>query len=98
MPDPVICEVEPEQVAVDTVEQIVYIVTTKDKFRVLYNILHQRPGQRVLIFCNRRDSSHALAHKLRAHQVDCELLSGAVRQKKRLRILDDFKDGETKVV
>ncbi len=98
MPDPVICEVEPEHVAVDTVEQIVYIVTTKDKFRVLYNILRQRPGQRVLIFCNRRDSSHALAHKLRGHHVDCELLSGAVRQKKRLRILDDFKDGETKVV
>jgi ATP-dependent RNA helicase RhlB len=98
MPDPVICEVEPEQVAVDTVEQIVYIVTTNDKFKVLYNILQQRPGERVLIFCNRRDSSHALAHKLRTHKVDCELLSGAVRQKKRLRILDDFKDGKAKVV
>jgi ATP-dependent RNA helicase RhlB len=98
MPDPVICEVEPEHVAVDTVEQLVYIVTTRDKFRVLYNILRQRPGERVLIFCNRRDSSHALAAKLRAHQVDCELLSGAVRQKKRLKILDDFKYGTAKVV
>lgn len=98
MPDPVICEVEPEQVAVDTVEQIVYVVTTKDKFKVLYNILKRRPDERVLIFCNRRDSSHALAAKLRAHKVDCELLSGAVRQKKRLKILDDFKDGQTKVV
>ncbi len=98
MPDPVICEVEPEHVAVDTVEQIVYIVTANDKFKVLYNILQHRPGERVLIFCNRRDSSHNLAHKLRAHKVDCELLSGAVRQKKRLRILDEFKGGETKVV
>jgi ATP-dependent RNA helicase RhlB len=98
MPDPVICEVEPEKVAVETVEQIVYIVTTRDKFKVLYNILEQRPGQRVLIFCNRRDSSKALSARLKAHGVPCELLSGAVRQKKRLKILDDFKEGTAKVV
>jgi ATP-dependent RNA helicase RhlB len=98
MPDPVICEVEPEQVAVETVEQIVYIVTSREKFRLLYHILEQRQDDRTLIFCNRRDHSNTLATKLRKHGIECELLSGAVRQKKRLRILDDFRAGTVKIV
>lgn len=98
MPDPVICEVDPEQVAVDTVEQIVYIITVREKFKVLYNLLRKRPDERVLIFCNRRDRSQALASKLRAHGIGCELLSGDVPQKERLRILDGFRDGAVKVV
>ena len=98
MPDPVICEVDPEHVAVDTVEQIVYIITVREKFKVLYNILRRRPDERVLIFCNRRDHSQALASKLKGHGIACQLLSGDVPQKERLRILDDFREGTVKVV
>ncbi len=98
MPDPVICEVEPEHVAVETVDQIVYIVTTRDKFKLLYNILKKRADNRTLIFCNRRDHSQTLVTKLRKHGIACELLSGAVPQKKRLRILDEFRTGEIEVV
>ncbi len=98
MPDPVICEIEPEQVAVDTVEQIVYIVSSREKFKLLYNILRKRKDNRVLIFCNRRDRTNWLASKLRAHGIACELLSGAVPQKKRIRILNGFRDGSVSVV
>ena len=98
MPDPVICEVEPEQVAVETVNQIVYIVTSRDKFKLLYNILQQRQDNRTLIFGNRRDHTQTLASKLKKHGIPCELLSGAVPQKKRLRILEAFRTGEIKVV
>jgi ATP-dependent RNA helicase RhlB len=98
MPDPVICEVEPEQVAVETVDQIVYIVTSRDKFKLLYNILQKRNDNRTLIFGNRRDRTQALASKLKKHNIPCELLSGAVPQKKRLRILESFRTGEIKVV
>ena len=93
MPDPVFCEVEPEQVAVDTVRQIVYIVTTRQKFTVLYNLLRHRPDERVLIFCNRRDRTKSLGERLRAYGIACKVLSGAVPQKKRLRILEGFKEG-----
>jgi ATP-dependent RNA helicase RhlB len=98
MPDPVICEVEPEHVAVETVNQIVYIVTSRDKFKVLYNIMEKRSDARTLIFCNRRDHSKSLVSRLRKHGVACELLSGAVPQKKRLAILDAFRSGSVKVV
>jgi len=98
MPDPVICEIEPEQVAVDTVDQVVYIVSTREKFKIFYNILKQRPEERVLIFCNRRDRTQWLNNKLKDLGIECELLSGAVPQKKRIRILNDFKDGKLKVL
>ena len=98
MPDPIICEIEPEQVAVDTVDQIVYIVTAREKFKLLYNILKRRAGERVLIFGNRRDHTQRLAARLRQHGVACELLSGDVPQEKRMRILDEFRYGKVKVV
>lgn len=98
MPDPVICEIDPENVAVDTVDQVVYIVSTREKFKVFYNILKQRPEERILIFCNRRDRTQWLNNKLKGLGVQCELLSGAVPQKKRIRILNDFKDGTLKVL
>lgn len=98
MPDPVICEVSPEQVTVDTVEQVVYIVTTQQKFKVLYHLLKQRADERMLIFCNRREYTHDLAVKLRDYNIECSELSGAVPQKKRLKILDAFKEGRQKVV
>ncbi len=98
MPDPVICEIEPEHVAVETVDQIVYIVTSRDKFKLLYNIMEKRSDTRTLIFCNRRDHSKSLTSKLKRHGIACELLSGAVPQKKRLRILDEFRSGDVKVV
>ena len=98
MPDPAICEVEPEQVTVDTVDQIVYITSARDKFKLLYNILQQRPEERILIFCNRRDTSYRLTSRLQRHHIACELLSGAVPQKQRLKILSQFRDGTIKVV
>jgi ATP-dependent RNA helicase RhlB len=97
MRDPVVVEIAPEQVAVDTVEQIIYSVTSAKKFTVLYNLL-KSINERVLIFCNRRDGTRRLADELYRYGIDCELLSGAVEQKKRLRILEDFRSGRLRVV
>ncbi len=98
MPDPVICEVESEKVTVDTTEQDLFAVTTRDKFTLLYNLLTQRDMQRVLVFSNRRDDSERLAERLRYHGIQCALLSGAVAQKRRLTILDEFRAGKLRVV
>ena len=98
MPDPVICEVEPEKVTVDTVNQVVYITRATDKFRLLYNLLQRHKDERVLIFCNRRDTTDRLDQRLHRLGIGSELLSGAVAQKKRLKILSDFKEGRLKVL
>ncbi len=96
--DPVAVEIEPEQVAVDTVEQMVYIITTDKKFALTYNIITRQDIDRVLVFCNRRDETRRLAEMLDRYQINCAVLSGEVPQKKRIRTLDEFKAGKIRVL
>jgi ATP-dependent RNA helicase RhlB len=94
----VFVEIEPEQVAVETVEQIVYIVTAEDKFALLYNIIERQDLNRVLVFCNRRDEVRRLADMLTRYGINCDILSGDVDQKKRVRRLEQFKKGKIRVL
>jgi ATP-dependent RNA helicase RhlB len=96
--EPVSVEIEPEQVAVDTVEQVVYIVTTDEKFALTYNIITRKKLERVLVFCNRRDETRRLAEMLDRYRINCAVLSGEVPQKKRIRTLENFKAGKIRVL
>ena len=96
--DPVRIEIEPEQVAVDTVEQKVFLTSEEEKYRVLYNIIHHYHIERVLIFVNRRDGSRELESRLGRHGFKTGLLAGDVPQKKRIRTLERFRSGEVDVL
>jgi ATP-dependent RNA helicase RhlB len=96
--NPVTVEIEPEQVAVETVEQIVYIVIASEKFALLFNIIDRQNLERVLVFCNRRDEVRRLAEMLTRYGINCSVLSGEVPQKKRIRRLEEFKTGKIRVL
>jgi ATP-dependent RNA helicase RhlB len=95
--NPISVEIEPEQVAAETVEQVVYIVTTNEKFALLFNIIERQNLKQVLVFCNRRDEVRRLAEMLTRHGINCSVLSGDVPQKKRIRRLEEFKAGKIRV-
>jgi ATP-dependent RNA helicase RhlB len=92
--EPEIVEIEPENVATDTVDQKVYMTSTEEKFVVLYNLLVHEDVRRVMIFANRRDQTRRLSDMLRAMNIRCALLSGDVPQEKRLKTLERFRGGE----
>ncbi|MBT8342022.1 MAG: ATP-dependent RNA helicase RhlB [Desulfatitalea sp.] len=96
--DPVSVEIEPEQVAVDSVEQLVYIVTREEKYAMLYNIITKKNLERVIVFCNRKDETRRLADLFTRYCIDCAVLSGDVRQRTRIRTLDDFKAGKIRIL
>jgi ATP-dependent RNA helicase RhlB len=96
--NPVTVEIEPEQVAVETVKQVVYIVTADEKFALLYNIIAQQDLNRVLVFCNMRVEVKRLAEMLTRYGINCAMLSGEVTQRKRVRRLEDFKKGKIRVL
>lgn len=96
--NPVIVNIEPEQVAADSVNQILYSVTVEDKFALLYNIITHQKLKRVLVFCNRRDETRRLAKKLERYGMSCKILSGEVPQRKRIKTLEDFKTGKVPVL
>jgi len=90
--------IEPESVATDNVDQRVYLVSAREKFPLLYNLMNDLELTRVIVFANRRDTTRRIQERLAALGVECELLSGEVPQAKRLKTLERFKDGRTRVL
>ncbi|MDR0994502.1 MAG: DEAD/DEAH box helicase [Verrucomicrobiota bacterium] len=98
MNDPTTVDIEPEHIAAETIDQRVYIVTENQKFTIVYNILQNMKPERVIIFGNRRDSTELLCDNLRHQGVHTALLSGAVDQRKRVKVLDEFRSGRVPVL
>lgn len=96
--NPVHVEIEPEQVAADSVNQMIYIVEAKEKFTLLLNLVVGQDLQRVLVFTNRKDQTVRLADRLKQYRIRCAILSGDVPQKKRIQTLDDFRNGRIRVL
>jgi ATP-dependent RNA helicase RhlB len=96
--EPIMVEIEPEKVAADAVNQVVYLVTTADKYNLLYNILSSPDAEKVIVFSNRRDQVRKLADNLHRNGIDCGLLSGEVAQNKRISTLDAFKTDKLRVL
>ena len=91
-------DIAPENIAVETVDQKVFIVTDDQKIKLLYNIIKKESPKRIIIFTNRRDQAERLSNDLFRYNQKNAMLSGAVTQKKRLRILEDFRSGFIKVL
>ncbi|MCB1692669.1 MAG: DEAD/DEAH box helicase, partial [Pseudomonadales bacterium] len=96
--DPERIEIDPEQIAVDSVDQRVYLTSTDQKYTVLYNLINSDEVDRIIVFVNRRDETRSLADHLYRNGIDCGLLTGEVPQKKRIATLARFKSGECKVL
>ena len=97
-PDPIRMEVEPEHIVAEGIEETVYSATSREKLPILLWTLSHEDCHRVLIFRNRRSEVEALHDELKRFGVESEMLSGDVDQKKRLRILEDFRTGKVKVI
>lgn len=88
-------QIEPEQVTAERVEQIAYHVARREKFPLLLGLLKKETETiRVLIFVNTKREAEHLSGRLQHNDYKVAVLSGDVMQKKRMRILDDFKDGK----
>lgn len=96
--NPVRIETEPETMVTDLIEQIFYSVSANDKLALLLWILKNDDVERMLVFCNRKDSAERLSRALQRRAIQSGLLSGDIPQQKRLRILDSFRAGKTPVV
>ena len=90
--------VKPEDVAVQSIEQITYITTIAEKPTLLYNIIMQKKLERVLIFVNRRHEARRLVETFKTYGISCALLSGEVDQTQRIKRLENFRSGKVRVL
>lgn len=96
--DPVRVEIEPEKMTVDTIQQKVFLVSSRQKGLLLRNLLKTLKPKRALVFANRRDTCRHVSEGLARNGLPCALLSGEVSQGERLRILESFRKGTTPIL
>jgi len=97
-PNPVVMETDPEHMVAESIEEIVYAVSAREKLAVLLYLIKNETWSRILIFRNQRRDVERLYHNLHRYGIHCEMLSGDVPQKKRLRVLEAFRKGDIPVV
>jgi ATP-dependent RNA helicase RhlB len=95
---PQFIETEKEQVAVESVEQIVYMTTSEEKYNVVYNMITRCEHERIIIFTNMKREAKSLSERLRRDGVNCVLLTGDVPQDQRTKRLEWFRGSRVDVM
>jgi ATP-dependent RNA helicase RhlB len=93
MNQPAMVAVAPEQVTVEGVEEVLYHVARDEKFSLLLGVLQQEKGKRILIFTNMKHQAERLERGLVRHGYHARAITGDVDQRKRLKIMQAFKEG-----
>jgi len=96
--DPVRIEVSPAKVAVDRIEQRVYFVPAQAKRALLAELLAAPGMDRVLVFTRTKRGADRVCKSLRQAGFDADALHGNKAQNARVRALDGFRDGRTRIL
>jgi ATP-dependent RNA helicase RhlB len=98
MNNPELFKITPGQVTVEQVEQEIYHVGKSEKFGLLLGILRSEPYGRYLIFSNMKSTAERLEALLNANSYAAAAITGDVPQKKRLKVLEQFREGTLPVL
>jgi ATP-dependent RNA helicase RhlB len=98
MNNPELVRIEPDKMTVDRVRQIIYYPSMEEKLPLLIGLLRQFEARRTMIFVNTKRMAEKLEATLNANGFHAQALSGDVPQKKRLRFLRDFHNGDLAVL
>lgn len=85
--------VNPEELTPDRLEQKLFHVGGREKFSLLLGLLAREGCERTMIFVNTREEARRLVERLDRHGFQARALTGSVIQRRRLKVLDDFKQG-----
>lgn len=90
--------ITPEKVTVEQVEQVLYHVGKHEKIPLLLGILRKEKPDRAIIFVNTRRAAEMVVERLNRNNWKAQALTGEIEQKKRLRILAEFKEGKLPIL
>ncbi len=95
---PEFISVTPEEVTVEHIDQTLIHVGLDSKLSLLLGILEREDWHRVLIFANTKAGVEWLAEKLRGNGLPAEGITGDLPQRKRFRLMDQFKEDRVKIL
>ena len=98
MNNPELVRVEPDKMTADLVRQLIYYPSMEEKLPLLIGLLRLYEARRTMIFVNTKRTAERLESALIANGFGAQALSGDVPQKKRLKMLRDFHNGDLAVL
>ncbi|MBL4608295.1 MAG: DEAD/DEAH box helicase [Pseudomonadales bacterium] len=96
--NPLKVAVAPDQVTTKNIDQKLYLVAAKDKYKILLNLLRQKDLTQAIIFANRRDETRRLTEFLKKNGIQCAMLSGEVAQNLRIKTLENLRSGKVPIL
>ena len=90
--------VTPETVTVTGIEQELYHVGIDKKVSLLLGLLKREDWNRMLIFVNTKIGVERLTHRLKGNGWPAEGITGDLPQRKRFRLMEQFKKGQLKIL
>jgi ATP-dependent RNA helicase RhlB len=94
MHEPELIRIEPEKVTVDRIHQVIYHTATDEKIPLLIGLLQSLPDARSMVFVNTKAEAERVWGYLQANDIPAGLMTGDVQQRKRERLLEQFRRGE----
>ncbi len=98
MNNPAEIVINPDNITPESITQELYHVGSTEKLSLLLGLLEREGVERTMIFVNRRHAARRLVEDLERHGYHARALTGDVIQKRRLKVLDDFKDGHLPIL
>ncbi len=90
--------VTPEKITAEGVEQFLFHVEGTQKFHTLLRLLAQEKPERTIIFANTKGAVEMVARRLEANGYKVGVLSGDVPQRKRLKMVVEFAQGDLQIL
>ncbi len=97
MSEPEVVKIEAE-ITADRIEEIAYMPSNEEKIPLLMGIIQKAGDDKGVIFINTKHMAEKIEAWLNANGFKCALLSGDVPQKKREKLLGNFKDGTCNIL
>lgn len=98
MSEPEVIKIEAETITAERITELAYMPSNEEKIPLLLGILKQAENQKCVVFINTKHMTEKVEAWLGANGFKAALLSGDVPQKKRERLLKEFKDGEVNIL
>jgi ATP-dependent RNA helicase RhlB len=98
MSEPELIRIEPDKVTADRVRQAVFFPSNEDKLPLLVGLIREMGEGRIMVFVNMKREAEKLGDYLAVNGIQAAAISGDVPQNKRMRMLQQFQQGELQVL
>jgi ATP-dependent RNA helicase RhlE len=96
--DPVVIKIEEEEVSLDLINQVAYIVSEEKKGPFLRYLINHHQMKQVLVFASSVHQAEAIVNKLLKNKIDAKAIHSKKSQGARTELLHHFKSGKLRVL